>query len=112
VARNLPEPTVDELDLVAVLQALGDPVRLTLAAALSKYDGPATCSVDSYEIGVSASTLSHHWRVLREAGVTRTEVQGRRRLISLRRDDLDVRFPGLLDSVLANAVPVALPHAS
>ena len=45
--------------------------------------------------------LSHHWRVLREAGLTTTTVEGRRRWIVLRRDDLQRRFPGLLNAVLA-----------
>jgi DNA-binding transcriptional ArsR family regulator len=45
--------------------------------------------------------MSHHYRVLREAGVTWTEVEGRTRYVSLRRGDLDARFPGLLDAVLA-----------
>jgi DNA-binding transcriptional ArsR family regulator len=50
---------------------------------------------------VSDSTRSHHLRVLRDAGVTATRVVGTRRLVSLRREDVDARFPGLLDSVLA-----------
>jgi DNA-binding transcriptional ArsR family regulator len=55
---------------------------------------------------VAKSTLSHHLRVLREAGITLTEPSGTQRVVSLRADDLNARFPGLLDAVLA-AGPVA-----
>ena len=55
---------------------------------------------------MAKSTLSHHLRVLREAGLTLTEPNGTQRVVSLRRDDLDERFPGLLDAVLA-AAPAA-----
>jgi DNA-binding transcriptional ArsR family regulator len=54
-----------------------------------------------FEIGLSKATLSHHFRVLREAGVVRTRLDGRKRLLSLRADDLNAQFPGLLDAVLA-----------
>lgn len=55
------------------------------------------------DVPLSKSTLSHHLKVLREAGVTTTRVEGTRRLMSLRRDDLELRFPGLLDAVLSAA---------
>jgi DNA-binding transcriptional ArsR family regulator len=53
-----------------------------------------------FELGLSKATLSHHFRVLREAGLVRTRLDGRKRLLSLRADDLEARFPGLLDAVL------------
>ena len=55
----------------------------------------------SFGLPVSKSTATHHFRVLREAGVIRTEARGTARVISLRRTDLDERFPGLLDAILA-----------
>ena len=51
----------------------------------------------SSALGLPASTGSYHLRLLREAGVTRTRAEGTQRLISLRRDDLERRFPGLVD---------------
>ncbi|MFB4271559.1 ArsR/SmtB family transcription factor [Nonomuraea sp. GTA35] len=62
--------------------------------------GEDACNAIGGKIDVHQTTLSHHYRVLREAGVTWTTVQGRSRLVRLRRDDLDTLFPGLLDSVL------------
>ena len=91
-------PDREDLDLPAVLHALSDPVRLEIVAALAG-SGEQACGL--LALPVSDSTRSHHLRVLRDAGVTATRVVGTRRLVSLRREDVDARFPGLLDSVLA-----------
>ncbi len=100
MSRTLPQPSRGDIDLVAVLRALADPVRLEILREVATREGPCPCSIDAYDVDVRAATLSHHWRVLREAGVTTTFVDGRRRWVELRRDDLDIRFPGLLDAVL------------
>ena len=92
------EPAAADLDLTTVLQALGDPVRLTIVRVLAA-EGEQACG--SIELGVSKATRSHHFRVLREAGLTRTRLEGTRRQVSLRREDVDARFPGLLDAILA-----------
>jgi DNA-binding transcriptional ArsR family regulator len=92
-------PARDDIALVAVLQALADPVRLQIVRTLDGGEGAIAC----YEMGlpVSKSTGSHHLKVLREAGVVKAQVDGTRRYYTLRRADLEARFPGLLDSVLA-----------
>jgi DNA-binding transcriptional ArsR family regulator len=92
------DPTRDELDLVTVLQALGDPVRLQIVRILAHTDGEMACH--ELPIPVSKSTGSHHLKVLREAGVVTARIEGTRKYPRLRRDDLEARFPGLLDSVL------------
>ncbi|GAA4551554.1 ArsR/SmtB family transcription factor [Amycolatopsis samaneae] len=101
MTRTLPQPATEAIDLVTVLQALGDPVRLELVRTLAKEDEPRPCSIDKYDVEISAPTLSHHWRILREAGLTTTFVNGRTRWVELRREDVHSRFPGLLDAVLA-----------
>jgi DNA-binding transcriptional ArsR family regulator len=95
---ELTHPPVDELELVEVLQALGDPVRLQIVRILDDGGGAIAC----HEMGlpVSKSTGSHHLKVLREAGVVKGKADGTRRYYTLRRDDLEARFPGLIDSVL------------
>jgi DNA-binding transcriptional ArsR family regulator len=93
----LSHPPVDELHLEAVLHALSDPMRLRIVAGLSVQDD-RTCK--SFDLPVTKSTCTHHFRVLREAGVIRQRTEGTTRLNSLRRADLEDRFPGLLDSVL------------
>jgi DNA-binding transcriptional ArsR family regulator len=94
------EPAVDALELPRLLHALSDPVRLDLVRQL---DAGAECRCGTMGAPVSKSTLSHHLKVLREAGVTHTRPDGTTRYVSLRRDDLEVRFPGLLDAVLQAA---------
>ncbi|MFC7330342.1 ArsR/SmtB family transcription factor [Marinactinospora rubrisoli] len=99
--NHLFQPAPEEMRLPQVLAALSDPVRLRLVAQMA--DGAErTCGVEAWDVPVHKSTLSHHFRVLREAGVTRTRIDGRSRWIRLRRADLDARFPGLLDAVLAS----------
>ncbi|MCW2993490.1 MAG: helix-turn-helix transcriptional regulator [Conexibacter sp.] len=93
---DLYQPAPEELDLTTILQALGDPVRLKVVRTLAA--GEQVCG--SMELGISKSTRSHHFKTLREAGVTDTRVEGTHRYVSLRRDDLEARFPGLLDAVL------------
>lgn len=96
------EPATDTLELTTVLQALGDPVRLQIVRTLAaEADGERTCG--AFELGVSKATRSHHFRVLREAGITHTRAEGTHRYVSIRRDDLEARFPGLLDAVLEPA---------
>jgi DNA-binding transcriptional ArsR family regulator len=106
---RLPEPDVNSFDLVTVLGALADRWRLAAVRALDSVCDPVYCGQLMHEAGfnVAKSTVSHHMRVLREAGVTRTYVVGARRYTYLRRDDLNARFPGLLDAILAEPGPVA-----
>jgi DNA-binding transcriptional ArsR family regulator len=92
------EPELGDVPLTAVMQALSDEVRLCIVRDLAA-GGEAVCG--ALELDVSKATRSHHFRVLREAGITRTRLDGTRRYVSLRTDDLDERFPGLLDAVLA-----------
>jgi DNA-binding transcriptional ArsR family regulator len=91
-------PAVETLELPAVLHALSDPLRLHIVRDLSDR---GACNCGTFAVPVAKSTLSHHLRVLREAGLTFTEPAGTQRVVSLRRTDLDARFPGLLDAVLA-----------
>lgn len=95
--RNLHHPRVDEVTLPDVLHALSDPVRLQIVRELADREEQSCSAVES---SVSKSTLSHHFKVLREAGITKTRVTGTHRYVSLRRDELELRFPGLLRSVL------------
>ncbi|MCO1576930.1 helix-turn-helix domain-containing protein [Crossiella sp. SN42] len=92
-----PHPERAQIRLADVLVALGNPLRLSIIRVLAD-GGEHSCG--SILDGVAKSTLTHHWRVLRDAGVIRQRPSGRENLLSLRRDDLDARYPGLLDSLL------------
>ena len=107
--RVIPHPDPEQMRLTVVLYALSDPVRLEIVRMLGDCD---EVSCGRLEVSVSKSTLTHHLRVLRDAGITRTRSEGVQRLVSLRRDDVDARFPGLLDCVLGDAAPRAAAVAS
>jgi DNA-binding transcriptional ArsR family regulator len=94
----LAHPERHELDLAAVLHALSDPMRLRIVRELALKGGERTCS--SFNLPIVKSTCTHHFKVLREAGLIRQRVVGTKRVSSLRREDLDVRFPGLLAAVV------------
>ena len=100
VGEVLPHPAPDQIEIAAVLHALSDPIRLRIVAALAAGQERSCKSID---LPVVKSTCTHHFRVLREAGVIRQRQEGTARLNSLRRDDLDARFPGLLEAVLGGA---------
>ena len=89
-------PSRDELRLSDVLLALGNPIRLAAVRRIAISE----CICSDFTTDVSKSTMTHHWRVLREAGVIRQRPEGRVIFMSLRRDDLEARFPGLLSVVL------------
>jgi DNA-binding transcriptional ArsR family regulator len=103
-------PDIDQINLANVLFALSDPTRLQIVKAIAEHDNVNCCDI---EIEVSKSTASRHFRVLREAGVIRMEPRGVVSINSLRRQELNQLFPGLLDSVLgamnfetSSAVPI------
>jgi DNA-binding transcriptional ArsR family regulator len=100
--ERLRHPPVESLDLATVMRALGDPVRLELVRIVDQ-EGEILC-IDLYDrLGLPPSTGSYIHRQLREAGVTRARSIGAKRMISLRREDLESRFPGLIDLVLRDA---------
>lgn len=95
------EPTREQLRLSAVLEALANPLRLEVVVRLTQEPAVLACGELIPEL--PKSTRSHHLRMLRDTGVMRLIRDGRYQRPSLRRDDLDARFPGLLDAILANA---------
>ncbi|GGO49256.1 ArsR/SmtB family transcription factor [Streptomyces lasiicapitis] len=100
-ARAVAHPDREEIRLEGVLHALSDPMRLLVVRQLASEGAELTCS--HFGLPVTKSTCTHHFRVLREAGVIQQIYRGTAKLNALRRDDLDALFPGLLDSVLAAA---------
>lgn len=107
--NEVDEPAPEAISLVGVLHALSDPTRLAVVRQLAT-GGETLCG--RLDVSVAKSTLSQHLRVLREAGVTRTRPDGTQRWLSVRREDLDALFPGLLDVVLtASGQPVRTTRA-
>lgn len=94
------QPQIAAVELPEVLHALSDPVRLDIVRCLAK---GGECCCGELDVPVSKSTLSHHLKVLRQAGLTATRADGTQRLVSLRQADVEARFPGLLDAILDSA---------
>ncbi|WP_429600702.1 ArsR/SmtB family transcription factor [Variovorax sp. PvP013] len=96
--RPMKHPAAAELILERVLYALSDPVRLEIVRHLA---GVPEASCGDLDGGRPKSTVSHHFRVLREAGLIQTACAGTTHMNRLRRAELDARFPGLMDAILA-----------
>lgn len=103
--KTLIHPAPRDISLPGVLYALGDPTRLQIVRCLAE-TGAVCCNSLSQDL--PKSTLTRHFRVLRENGVISQQVRGRQFLNALRRDDLDALFPGLLDAILA--APASTPE--
>jgi DNA-binding transcriptional ArsR family regulator len=100
---TLSEPELADVPLLTVLQALADENRLAIVRGLTSGE-EQMCG--SFLPDLSKATRSHHFKVLREAGLTRTRLEGTSKYVRLRIDELERRFPGLLDSVTsADPVP-------
>ncbi len=100
MAKELHHPDRDQIDLSAVLEALSEPTRRDIVRRLLN-DGESPCQASSDF--APKTNLSYHLARLREAGITRTRVLGPYRMISVRVDDLNARFPGLLVAIVAAA---------
>lgn len=92
------QPSIDEIKLTTTLHALSDPIRLFIVRNLAETQEQHCASYCN--LNISKSTLSHHFRVLREAGVIQVRIEGTQHLYSLRTDELNKLFPGLLASIL------------
>jgi DNA-binding transcriptional ArsR family regulator len=92
-------PSREELDVGTILAALSDPHRRRIVVALMAEPAGTERTCTSFALPVSKSTSTFHFRVLREAGLTYDLSYGNRRGVSLRRADVDARFPGLLDAI-------------
>jgi DNA-binding transcriptional ArsR family regulator len=99
----LVHPAREDMSLPSILYALGDSLRLQIVAELamlSETDEKMACQEFLRGEAIAKSTLSFHFKILREAGVVRMIPQGRRVLVTLRREDLEERFPGVLGAIL------------
>ena len=102
MAKNMDtqQPLRDEISLSKVLHALSDPVRMEIVLKIAKA-GQVACG--AFDIPMPKSTLSHHFKVLRESGVVAGRREGNVLINSIRFEDLDARFPGVIDAIISAA---------
>lgn len=101
MSRSLPHPTRDQIELPMVLDCLGDPTRLGIVCTIAKAATELCCG--DFNAFSGKSNLTYHFAKLREAGLIQTRIVGTTRYMRLRRNDLDARFPGLLDTIIKSA---------
>jgi DNA-binding transcriptional ArsR family regulator len=94
-------PALRDVSLTTVMQALSDPCRLAIVRTLLEAEGRA-CACNEIPLDVSKATRSHHFDVLREAGLIFSRVEGTKCMTSIRQAEIEERFPGLLDLLLAH----------
>ncbi len=94
-------PAIDDISMPSILHALGDPVRLQIARTLYTANKPLTCQDGVRNIaGLAVSTRSHCYNLLREGGIIRADKQGRECYNTIRREEIEHKYPGLLDILL------------
>ncbi|MGT2908074.1 ArsR/SmtB family transcription factor [Streptococcus dentiloxodontae] len=95
--KALYHPDIEDIQIEQILYALSEPIRLAIFKELYNSMQERSCSYFS-DLG-QKNNLSHHYKMLRESGLIRVRVEGRQRFISLRLEELNQKFPGLLDSI-------------
>ncbi len=108
--RPLLHPPSEELKLESVLYALADPIRLEIVRRLVGGDCPLNCS-SAAPAHLPKSTQSHHFQILREAGLISSERRGTEVVNTLRLDEIEERFPGVVAAILKAAKPFVCPDA-
>jgi DNA-binding transcriptional ArsR family regulator len=100
--RPLYHPPLSEIKVEGILYALADPVRVRIYAEIAQSDCPRTCStfLQLDERKVPKSTLSVHFKVLRESGLIRSRRHGVEMHNTSRGQEIDQRFPGLLEAII------------
>jgi len=100
MAKNteVSQPLRDQIVLTQVLHALSEPVRMEIVLKIARA-GQVACG--AFDIPMPKSTLSHHFKVLRESGVVASRREGNELMNSLRFEDLEARFPGLIKAIIA-----------
>lgn len=96
--KQMKHPKIDQISLSDIMYALSDPARLEIVTILAKKSTPLTCS--ELNCDRPKSSMSHHFKILRESGLVSTQIDGKEHLNSLRTAELEKKFPGLMKSIL------------
>lgn len=93
-------PKLKNIGLDQALKALGDPVRLSIVKQLLK-DPSQEKACGTFDYSVTKATFSHHLKILQDAGLIRRRQEGTKKMTSLRSEEVDKRFPGLLEMIIS-----------
>jgi DNA-binding transcriptional ArsR family regulator len=96
--RQIKHPTLDQVELTDIMYALSDPARVEIVRRLAKESRAMTCG--ELNLDRPKSSMSHHFKILRDAGIVETLVEGKEHFNTLRISELEKRFPGVLRAIL------------
>lgn len=96
--RKIKHPNIEQVELIEILYALADPTRMEIVVRLAKAGRKLTCG--ELDLNRPKSSMSHHFKILRSAGLVETLVDGTEHMNSLRLEEIEQKFPGVLESVL------------
>jgi len=101
--KPLLHPSVDDITVEGILHALSDPARVAIFTTIAAAQCPQTCTAlqEAYGKPVPKSTLSQHFKALRDAGLIRSERKGVEMHSTARCEEVNRRFPGLLPAIMA-----------
>lgn len=96
--RQIKHPSIDQIELTDIMYALSDPTRLEIVARLANAGRKMTCG--EFDLNRPKSSMSHHFKILRAAGLVETLIEGTEHMNALRINEIEQKFPGVLQSVL------------
>lgn len=96
--RQIKHPSIDQIELTDIMYALSDPTRLEIVARLANAGRKMTCG--EFDLNRPKSSMSHHFKILRAAGLVETLIEGTEHMNALRVNEIEQKFPGVLASVL------------
>lgn len=101
--RQIKHPDMSQLELTDIMYALADPTRMEIVALLAKTGRKMTCG--EIDLNRPKSSMSHHFKILRSAGLVETVIEGTEHMNALRLAEIEARFPGVLPAVLKAVIP-------
>lgn len=96
--KKINHPKLSQIELTDIMYALSDPARIEIITHLASQSTPMTCS--ELNCDRPKSSMSHHFKILRESGIVETRIEGKEHFNSLRIAELEKKFPGLMKSIL------------
>lgn len=100
--RQIKHPSIEQVELTDIMYALADPTRLEIVCILAKSGRTMTCG--ELDLNRPKSSMSHHFKILRSAGLVETVIEGTEHMNSLRYQEIEGRYPGVLHAVLKAAI--------
>lgn len=104
--RQIKHPSIEQVELTDLMYALSDPTRLEIVGRLAVAGRKMTCG--EFDLNRPKSSLSHHFKILRAAGLVETLIEGTEHMNALRLEEIEQKFPGVLKSVLQSLRPAGL----